>query len=73
MAWAPRRSSAAFGIGMDTGSFATEGHYGGKRKLRSVDIENGFHGRPGNNGTELHDLEPIDAAEGSYDRNAALR
>jgi hypothetical protein len=58
---------------MGIGSFATEGQYGGKRKIRDVDIESGVRIRAGSEGTEMHNLAPIDIAEGSYESNAALR
>jgi hypothetical protein len=67
-AWAPRRRSAAFGIGIGAGGFAAQGPYGGKRKIRDLDIERGVHGRTGNEGTELHDLGAVGSVQDNFAR-----
>jgi hypothetical protein len=64
-AWAPRRRSAAFGIGIGMGGFASHIIHKDKRQTRDVDIESGMHGRPNSGSTELQNLATVDTIESS--------
>lgn len=70
-AWGPRRRNAAFGIGMGVGTYGLD-HPSMDDQRPGLDPAQSATRRRDNTVVELHDLEPVATAGGSYESQRAL-